>query len=62
MRVDGRDVLMLSGANYLGLAGDPRLVEAGARATERYGCAAGGSRLISGNLEVHDALEREGLP
>ena len=59
MRVDGRDVLMLSGANYLGLAGDPRLVGAAARAAERYGCAAGGSRLISGNLELHDALERE---
>jgi 8-amino-7-oxononanoate synthase len=59
MRVGGRTVLMLAGANYLDLAGDPRVIAAAAAATERHGTAAGGSRLISGNTETHEALERE---
>lgn len=59
MRVGDRTVLMLAGANYLDLAGDPRVVAAAAAATERHGAAAGGSRLISGNTEAHESLERD---
>jgi 8-amino-7-oxononanoate synthase len=59
MRVDGRPVLMLAGANYLDLAGDPRVTAAAAEASARHGAAAGGSRLISGNTILHEALEAE---
>jgi glycine C-acetyltransferase len=59
MRVDGREVLLFAGSNYLDLAHHPELVEAAARAAREYGCAAGGSRLISGNLAVHEALEED---
>jgi glycine C-acetyltransferase len=59
MRVDGRDVLLFAGSNYLDLARHPEVVEASARAAREIGCAAGGSRLISGNLAVHEALEQE---
>ncbi len=59
MRVDGRDVLLFAGSNYLDLAHHPELVEASARASRELGCASGGSRLISGNLAVHEALEEE---
>ena len=31
-------------------------------AAEEYGCAAGGARLISGNLALHEALEAELAP
>ncbi len=57
MRVDGRDVLMLAGSNVLGLAGDPRVLEAASAATREYGTAAGGARLINGNLDLHERLE-----
>jgi 7-keto-8-aminopelargonate synthetase-like enzyme len=57
MRVDGRDVLMLAGSNVLGLAGDPRVLEAASAATRAYGTAAGGARLINGNLDLHERLE-----
>src|SRR5262249_56472476 len=58
-RVDGRDVLMLASSNYLDLAAHPA-VRAGAReALEHWGAAAGGSRLINGNLALHEQLERE---
>lgn len=59
MSVDGRDVLLFAGSNYLDLATHPEVVEAAARAARDFGCAAGGSRLISGNLAIHEALEDE---
>lgn len=59
MRVDGRDVLLFAGSNYLDLAQHPEVVEAAARAARDHGTAAGGSRLITGNLAVHEALEEE---
>jgi 8-amino-7-oxononanoate synthase len=59
MRVDGREVLLFAGSNTLDLAAHPELAEAAARAARELGCAAGGSRLISGNLALHEALERE---
>ena len=59
MTINGQEVLMLAGANYLDLAGDPRVIQAAAEATEQLGCAAGGARLISGNLLLHESLEQE---
>jgi glycine C-acetyltransferase len=59
MRLDGREVLLFAGSNYLDLAHHPEVVEAAARAARDQGCAAGGSRLINGNLAEHEALEEE---
>jgi 8-amino-7-oxononanoate synthase len=59
MAVDGREVLLFAGSNYLDLAHHPAVVDASARAARDYGCAAGGSRLINGNLSIHEALEAE---
>ena len=50
---------MLAGANYLDLASDPRLVASSEEATRAYGCATGGSRLINGNLDLHESLEAD---
>ena len=59
MQVDGREVLLFAGSNYLDLAHHPELVEASAQAARELGCAAGGSRLINGNLRLHEELEEE---
>jgi 8-amino-7-oxononanoate synthase len=59
MSVDGREVLLFASSNYLDLARHPEVVEAAQRATRDWGCAAGGSRLITGNLAIHEALEAE---
>ncbi len=59
MRVDGHDVLMMAGSNYLDLAGDERVLAAAVEATECHGTASGGARLISGNLELFETLERD---
>src|SRR5262249_30973892 len=40
-------------------AAHPEVVEASVAAARELGCAAGGSRLISGNLALHERLEQE---
>lgn len=59
MRSGGRDVLLFSSGNYLDLAHHPEVVEAAARAARDIGAAASGSRLITGSLSCHAALEDE---
>ena len=57
VRMGGREYLCFCSNNYLGLAADPRLLEAARGAAERYGCGSGASRLVSGTLEIHEELE-----
>src|SRR5436190_5839208 len=56
--LDGRPVLLLCSNNYLGLADHPRVRQAAAEAAMRWGAGAGASRLISGNMKLHDRLEQ----
>jgi glycine C-acetyltransferase len=56
--VEGREVLLLCSNNYLGLADHPALRDAAVRAVEMYGVGSGASRLVSGTMELHEALER----
>lgn len=55
--IDGRDLINLSSNNYLGLADDPRLVEATVKATERWGAGSGAVRTIIGTMSIHKELE-----
>ena len=57
--IDGREMLMFASNNYLGLAGDRRLIDAAIRATEMYGTGSTGSRLVTGHLALHEELETE---
>jgi glycine C-acetyltransferase/8-amino-7-oxononanoate synthase len=55
--LDGDPVLLLCSNNYLGLADHPRLRRAAAEAALGLGTSAGASRLISGTMSIHAALE-----
>lgn len=59
LRVDGREMLHFGSNDYLGLAGDKRVVAAAQAGAARYGAGAGASHLISGHFAPHDAIERE---
>lgn len=59
IRISGRTFVNLSSNNYLGLAADPRLIEAAVQATHRFGAGAGAVRTINGTLELHAELERK---
>ncbi|MCR4419827.1 MAG: 8-amino-7-oxononanoate synthase [Clostridia bacterium] len=55
--LEGKKVLNLCSNDYLGLAGHPRLAEACARAARDWGAGAAASRLVSGDLALHEQLE-----
>jgi len=56
--VGGKRVIQFSSNNYLGLANHPALKKAAHEAIERYGVGTGASRLIAGNLELYEQLEK----
>ena len=56
---DGREVINLASNNYLGLASDPRLIEAAVAATRTYGVGSGAVRTIAGTMRIHMELEEK---
>jgi 8-amino-7-oxononanoate synthase len=56
--LEGQQVINFASNDYLGLAGDDRLIQAAITATQEYGTGSTGSRLISGHRELHRELER----
>ena len=60
MRFRGKDQLIWSLNNYLGLANHPEVREADANAAAEYGMAwPMGARMMSGNSDLHERLESE---
>ncbi|HZF67069.1 MAG TPA: glycine C-acetyltransferase [Gemmatirosa sp.] len=58
VRMEGRgEVVILSSNNYLGLANEPAVVEAGIDALRRYGAGTASVRFICGTFTVHRELE-----
>ena len=59
VQVDGAELTAFCSNDYLGLAGDPRVVEALVAAAHRWGVGSGASHLVSGHCSEHHALEDE---
>lgn len=58
VRMEGRgEVIVLSSNNYLGLANEPAVVDAGIEALRRYGAGTASVRFICGTFTVHRELE-----
>ena len=55
--VDGESLTAFCSNDYLGLASDPRVIEALREGALRYGAGSGASHLISGHSTAHAALE-----
>lgn len=53
----GQEVINFASNDYLGLAGDERLIAAAVEATQEFGTGSTGSRLLSGHRELHRNLE-----
>jgi glycine C-acetyltransferase len=51
------DVIVLSSNNYLGLADNPEVVEAGKRGLDKYGAGTASVRFICGTFDIHRVLE-----
>lgn len=57
--LNGQKILMFGSNSYLGLTQHPELIEAAKKALDDYGTGASGSRLMNGNLDLHERLEKE---
>jgi len=57
-KVDGRELLNFASNDYLGLAADPRLIEAAARSLQETGLGRGASPLVCGRSTGHLQLEQ----
>ncbi len=55
--LSGREVINFASNDYLGLAGDERLIQAATTATQYFGTGSTGSRLLSGHRQLHGELE-----
>jgi len=58
VRMEGRgEVIVLSSNNYLGLANEPAVVQAGIQALQQYGAGTASVRFICGTFTLHRELE-----
>lgn len=55
---DSKTYINFSSNNYLGVADHPKVKEGVRQAIEKYGLGSGGSRLVTGNTEIQEELER----
>ena len=56
---DGKEFVMLSSNDYLGLANHPKIKEAGKKAIEKWGSSTTGARLANGGRSFHRDLEEK---
>lgn len=56
---DGKEFVMLSSNDYLGLSQHPKIKEAGIEATRKWGSSTTGARLANGGRVFHQQLEEE---
>src|SRR6476619_654984 len=60
MKFRGKEMIVWSLNNYLGLANHPEVRKADADASKEFGLALPmGARMVSGNSNYHEQLERE---
>jgi glycine C-acetyltransferase len=58
-RMDGRDIVMLSSNNYLGLADHPQVMASARDAIEKFGMGTASVRFICGTMTCHLELEKK---
>ncbi|MEM8947281.1 MAG: aminotransferase class I/II-fold pyridoxal phosphate-dependent enzyme [Planctomycetota bacterium] len=56
--IDGREYINWCSYNYLGMSGDPVVIDAARRAVAKYGTSVSASRVVSGQKPVHIELEQ----
>lgn len=56
--LQGQEVINFASNDYLGLAGDERLIVAATAAVQEFGAGSTGSRLLSGHRKIHRELEK----
>jgi 8-amino-7-oxononanoate synthase len=55
--INGKECVLFCSNNYFGLANHPALKDRARAALDTFGCGTAASRLISGNMSIHEELE-----
>src|SRR5258707_3891430 len=58
VKLDGKDIIMLSSNDYLGLSFHPKVIEAGRAAMLKWGTSTTGARTSNGSRAYHVELEQ----
>lgn len=58
IQLEDREYINFSGYNYLGLSGHPEVNDFVKQTIDQYGTSASASRIVAGNLKIHDDLEK----
>lgn len=58
-RIGKREFINFTSNNYLGLAQHPFVLKKAAQTLREWGAGSGASRLLSGNFEIHEELEKK---
>jgi 8-amino-7-oxononanoate synthase len=58
MKFNGKEIIMMSSNNYLGLADHPAIIRSSTQATTKYGSSSAASPLLSGFMQIHESLCR----
>src|SRR3990172_4513898 len=59
VKINGKPYLSFCSNNYLGLADHPKIKQAAIAAIHQYGWGTGASRLVAGNMMLHQELEKK---
>ena len=59
VQINGKSYLSFCSNNYLGLADHPKIKQAAIAAINQYGWGTGASRLVAGNMILHQELEKK---
>ena len=59
IQIKGKSYLSFCSNNYLGLADHPKIKQAAIEAINQYGWGTGASRLVAGNMTLHEELEKK---
>ena len=59
IRLQGRDMVMLSSNDYLGLSFHPKVIEAAGSAAQKWGTSTTGARISNGSRAFHTELEEK---
>lgn len=59
LHIKGKKYITFSTNNYIGLAQNSKLIESAKKALSKYGVGPASARLMSGNLDIYEKLEKE---
>lgn len=57
-QIGGKQYVNFCSYNYLGMSGEPAVIDAGQQALEQFGASTSASRLVSGEKTIHRELEK----